>query len=199
VREPESPRITAPLGDVVTGRLRLARVVPADADVLAPVFAERAVWEFPFGRGMDAEWTAGFVTRAIDHWEQFGFGVWVVRTPTDQEVIGYLGLSMPAFLSELIPANRMPAVEVGWRLHPDYWGKGYATEGANAALRGAFETLQLGEVCSAPQSINPPSAYVAQRIGMQYERTATLVATDVRSAVDVDLYWITRQYWLEHC
>ena len=191
----DRPPIAAPLGEVVTDRLRLARVVPGDAKELAPVFAERAVWQFPYGRGMDAEWTAGFVARAIRHWDRFGFGLWVVRTLVDQMVIGYLGLSMPAFLSELIPAARMPAVEVGWRLHPDQWGKGYATEGATAALQQAFETLELTEVCSAPQDINPASGRVAQRIGMNYERTATLPATDTLDSVEVDLYWISREAW----
>lgn len=198
MEEPTSPEIAAPLADVLTARLRLARVAPDDADLLAPVFAERAVWEFPFGRGMTSEWTAAFVAQSIEHWGQFGFGLWVARKLADQEVIGYLGLSMPSFLSELIPAERMPAVEVGWRLHPEHWGHGYATEGAAAALRGAFETLQLSEVCSAPQSVNPRSARVAQRIGMEYERTATLAASDARGAVVVDLYWITRKQWLAH-
>lgn len=119
----DSPAILAPLGDAVTERLQLDRVVPGDAEALAPVFAHPAVWEFPFGRGMDAEWSAGFVARAADHWERFGFGLWVVRTTVGQEVIGYLGLSMPAFLPELVPADRMPAVEIGWRLHPDHRGK----------------------------------------------------------------------------
>jgi 3-dehydroquinate dehydratase/shikimate dehydrogenase len=193
---PDSPRIATPLGDVKTERLRLDRVAPEDANDLAPVFAERAVWEFPYGRGMDSEWTAGFVNRAISHWESFGFGLWVARTLARDEVIGYLGLSMPTFLSELIPAQRMPAVEIGWRLGADHWGRGYATEGAEAALHGAFETLELSEVCSAPQSVNPRSARVAERIGMQHERTDTLAATETRGAVDVDLYWITRRQWV---
>jgi RimJ/RimL family protein N-acetyltransferase len=193
--EPSAPRIAAALGDVVTDRLALMRPSPGDSELLAPVFAERAVWEFPYGRGMDAQWTAAFVDQAVAGWERYGFGIWVVRTLADAEVIGYLGLSMPSFLSELIPAERMPAVEVGWRLHPDHWGRGYATEGARAALGQAFETLQLSEVCSAPQSINPPSARVAERVGMEYERTATLAAIDARGAVDVDLYWISRAQW----
>lgn len=198
VAQPRSPGIAAPLADVTTERLLLARITPDDAGLLAPVFAQPAVWEFPYGRGMDADWTKTFVGRAIEHWDRSGFGLWVARTRSDQEVIGYLGLSMPSFLSELVGAARMPAVEVGWRLHPDHWGNGYATEGASAALCGAFETLQLSEVCSAPQSVNRPSARVAQRLGMQYERSATLAATDARGAVDVDLYWITRTQWMAH-
>jgi RimJ/RimL family protein N-acetyltransferase len=188
-----SPRIAAPLGEIATERLRLTHVVAEDADGLAAVFADRAVWEFPYGRGMGREWTGRFVRAAVTHWESFGFGLWVVKTLRDHMVIGYLGLSMPAFLSELVPAERMPAVEIGWRLHPEHWGQGYAAEGAHAALQEA--TLELSEVCSAPQSLNPRSARVAQRIGMEYERTATLAATDARGAVDVDLYWITRRQW----
>jgi RimJ/RimL family protein N-acetyltransferase len=193
---PASLQITRPLEDATTDRLRLVRVSPADTDDLAAVFAEPAVWKFPFGRGMDAAWTAEFVARAVEHWQRFGFGLWTVRTRSDDAAIGYLGLSMPAFLAEAVPAERMPAVEIGWRLHPDYWGNGLATEGAGAALQGAFETLELTEVCSAPQSINPPSARVAERIGMRHERTMTLVATSARGPVDIDLYWITREHWL---
>jgi RimJ/RimL family protein N-acetyltransferase len=196
VTDSSSPAIAAPLGDVVTERLRLTRFRAGDDAGLAPVFAERAVWEFPYGRGMSAEWTTTFVARAIVDWERFGFGLWVVRTLSDPRAIGYLGLSMPSFLSELVEAARMPAVEVGWRLHPEHWGRGYATEGAAVALREAFTTLRLGEVCSAPQRINSPSAAVARRIGMHHERTATLAATDARDAVEVDLYWITREHWL---
>jgi len=142
---------------------------------------------------MDEQWTAGFVDRAVDHWQQHGFGLWIARTLSNDETIGYLGLSMPPFLAEILPPARMPAVEIGWRLHPDHWGNGYATEGAHAALREAFETLQLREICSAPQSNNPRSARVAQRIGMHHERTVTLAPTTAREAVDVDLYWIARR------
>ncbi len=191
-----APQITAPLGAVATERLSLTPITQGDAEDLAPVFAEPAVWEFPYGHGMSAEWTAGFVDRAVADWEQFGFGLWVVRPVAHAEAIGYLGLSMPAFLSELVPAERMPAVEVGWRLHPDHWGKGYATEGAAIALKEAFQTLGLSEVCSAPQRINRPSVRVAERIGMDYERTATLAATSARGSVEVDLHWITHQAWL---
>lgn len=145
---------------------------------------------------MDAEWTAGFVARAIDHWQRFGFGLWTARRLADEAVVGYLGLSMPSFLPEVVAPERMPAVEVGWRLHPGQWGKGLASEGARAALREAFLTLQLTEVCSAPQDINLASVRVAERIGMHRECTAPLAATDTRAAVQIDLYWITRQQWL---
>jgi ribosomal-protein-alanine N-acetyltransferase len=196
VPDPEGPPIAAPLGEVRTARLRLTPVGPGDATALTPVFAEREVWRFPYGRGMDAGWTAAFVERAVRHWERFGFGLWIARTLAEEQTIGYLGLSMPAFLAEIIPEARMPAVEVGWRLHPTHWGRSLATEGAQAALDEAFETLGLAEVCSVPQTANRASARVAERIGMRLERTATLAATDSRGSVEVDLYRITRATWL---
>ena len=36
-----------------------------------------------------------------------------------------------------------PAVEIGWRLHPDHWGHGYATEAAAASWRFGFEEAGL--------------------------------------------------------
>jgi hypothetical protein len=48
--QPRSPGIAAPLGDVVTERPLLARIAPGDASLLAPMFAQPAVWEFPIGR-----------------------------------------------------------------------------------------------------------------------------------------------------
>ncbi len=56
---------------------------------------------------------------------------------------------MPTFLPEILPA-----VEVGWRLAPAAWGKGYTTEGATAALNQAFTTLGLDRVegCASKQS-----------------------------------------------
>jgi RimJ/RimL family protein N-acetyltransferase len=120
----------------------------------------------------------------------------VARMTAQPTPIGYLGLSMPSFLADVVPPARMPAVEVGWRLHPAHWGRGLAGEGANAALRGAFETLALDEVCSVPQTTNPASSRVAERIGMRRERTATLAPTEARGAVDVDVYWINRREWL---
>ncbi len=195
IEPPIGPPIAAPLGDVTTERLTLTRIGPADAEALTPVFAHPAVWRFPYGRGMDEAWTAGFVARAGAHWERVGFGLWLARAREDGAAIGYLGLSMPGFLAEAVGPERMPAVEVGWRLHPDHWGRGLASEGATAALREAFDTLGLREVCSAPQSINAASGRVAQRIGMTCEETVTLAATADRPAVDIDLYWITRDRW----
>ena len=60
----------------------------------------------------------------------------------------------------------MPAVEIGWRLAPAAWHKGYATEGASAALDFAFTHLELPQVVAMSVPTNGPSHRVMEGIGM---------------------------------
>jgi RimJ/RimL family protein N-acetyltransferase len=105
-------------------------------------------------------------------------------------VVGYVGLSVPIFLPEVLPA-----VEVGWRFDPGVWGRGYATEGARAALAEAFTTLGLDEVCSVPQSDNPASSRVCERLGMRFEREVVIPATSRRGVLTGLLYEMSRSEW----
>jgi RimJ/RimL family protein N-acetyltransferase len=175
---------------VVTERLTLRRFRPSDTDALAPVFAKPEVWRFPYGRGFTAEETAAFVAAQIAEWDACGFGCWLAQQHESGRTVGYVGLSVPHFLPDLLPV-----VEVGWRFDPDVWGRGYATEGAVAALDHAFGTLGLTEVCSAPQTENSPSSRVCERLGMTLERVVNLAPTARRGAVDANLYWMTAADW----
>jgi RimJ/RimL family protein N-acetyltransferase len=178
------------LRDVVTERLDLRRFVASDLDELAVVFANVDVWRFPYERGLTRDETAAFLDAQIRHWDDYRFGCWVARERLDGHLVGYVGLSVPTFLPEILPA-----VEVGWRFHPDAWGKGFATEGARAGLREAFTTLGLDEVCSVPQDGNPASARVAERLGMNLARHVAIPANEGRGAVIGLLYEITRSEW----
>ena len=60
-----------------------------------------------------------------------------------------------------------PAVEIGWRLHPDFWGHGYATEAAAASLRFGFENARLTEIVAFTTTRNTRSQAVMERIGMR--------------------------------
>jgi RimJ/RimL family protein N-acetyltransferase len=185
-----APALPAPLADVETERLQLARFRPDDLDELAVVFAEPAVWRFPFGRAFTRDETAAFLDTQIDQYESCGVACWLARERVGGRVVGYVGISVPTFHPEILPT-----VEVGWRLHPDAWGRGYATEGARAALDQAFGPLGLDRVCSLPQAENTASVRVAERLGMRRTRTLTLPGTDHRGPVNVAEFWITRDEW----
>ena len=77
--------------------------------------------------------------------------------------VGFVGLSVPRF-----EAHFTPCVEIGWRLSPEHWGRGYATEAARAALVFGFETLQLDEIVSFTVPENLRSRRVMEKIGMSH-------------------------------
>jgi RimJ/RimL family protein N-acetyltransferase len=186
------PTINAPLREMETSRLALRRFRPDDLDALADVFAKPDVWRFPYGRAFTQEETAAFIDAQMTEWRDCGFGCWLAAEKATGRVIGYVGISVPHFLPEILPA-----VEVGWRLDPDVWGRGYASEGAAAALDEAFGALGLDQVCSAPQTENLRSCRVCDRLGMRFERVVRLTPTQKRGAVDISLHWITRDQWAQ--
>lgn len=107
-----------------------------------------------------------FADRIDAHFNTHGFGLWAVEVPGDADFIGFVGLSVPSF-----DAPFMPAVEVGWRLDKTYWGKGYATEAAQAAVADGFERVGLTEIVSFTVPANIRSIRVMERIGMTHDPT----------------------------
>jgi len=184
------PTIDAPLGDVSTDRLELRRFHHDDLDELAIVFAKPEIWQFPYGRGFTKSETEVFLAGMIKEWEQCGFGCWVAIERDSAAIIGYVGLSVPMFLPEILPA-----VEVGWRFDPDHWGRGFASEGARAAIREGFTTMGLDEITSVPQAGNPASSRVAERIGMRFDGIVEIPANERRGQLEGLLYRITREEW----
>ena len=72
-------------------------------------------------------------------------------------------------MSFSVPAISGPAVEIGWRLTPDVWNQGLATEGALAVLQLAFEELLLPEVVAFTVPANLPSRRVMEKLGMSHD------------------------------
>lgn len=90
-----------------------------------------------------------------------GWGFWAVAVGDEVPFIGFVGLQP---VSDELPMA--PAVEIGWRILPAHWGKGYATEAARVSLDFAFGTLGLDEVVSFTAVENRPSRAVMARLGM---------------------------------
>jgi RimJ/RimL family protein N-acetyltransferase len=101
------------------------------------------------------------IARIERHFDQHGFGLYAAELIETKTFIGFIGLNVPAF-----EAPFMPAVEIGWRLAYDYWGRGLATEGARAVVRHAFEALKLTSLVSFTSTANLRSRRVMEHIGM---------------------------------
>lgn len=97
--------------------------------------------------------------------EERGWGFWAVELKGNGQFIGFVGLNIP-----VVELPFSPCVEIGWRLARPFWGKGYATEAAKAALQVGFETLALPEIVSFTALTNIRSQAVMARLGMQRNR-----------------------------
>ncbi len=90
-----------------------------------------------------------------------GWGFWAVEEAGGAPFVGMVGLHR---VNASLPFA--PAVEVGWRLHPDHWGQGYATEAAAASLGFGFDEAGLAEIVAFTTTHNTRSQAVMERIGM---------------------------------
>lgn len=83
------------------------------------------------------------------------------------ERVGTVLLKMAPLTSDGRPMPLSGDHEVGWHLHPDHWGHGYATEAAAGTLQRAFD-VGIDEVVALIVPGNERSVHVAERLGMQH-------------------------------
>jgi RimJ/RimL family protein N-acetyltransferase len=151
--------------DVLTPRLRIRNWTLDDLGPVAEIFADPRVWSFPFGRGFTSKETEEYLARKIEAQDSGMASPSAVELLENGRLIGYVSLAPPGWLPEV-----MPAVEIGWRLDPTYWGRGLATEGARALLEYGFNEMDLPEILSIYEPANVTSGRVMRRLGFRFER-----------------------------
>jgi RimJ/RimL family protein N-acetyltransferase len=118
-------------------------------------------------------------------WALYGFGMFSVIEKASGRWIGRLGPWQP---------EGWPGPEVGWGLVRDAWGKGYATEGASAAIDWAFDALGWTEVIHCIDAENVASQKVARRLGSRSLREGELPAPILKKTV---IWGQSREEWRE--
>ncbi|CAN2532940.1 Acetyltransferase [Methylocapsa aurea] len=156
-----------------TKRLRLRGWRDSDLEPFAELNADPRVMQF-YPRTLDRARSNASADRIRAKLNVRGFGLWAVEAPDVAPFLGYVGLAEPAFCSHFTPC-----VEIGWRLAYPYWGQGYATEAATAALDHAFHALSLSEVVSFTALGNRRSRRVMQRLGMSYSASDDFEHPDI--------------------
>lgn len=146
---------------IQTKRLILRPWKEEDLEPFAKLNADSRVMEH-FPATLSREESDQLARRISNKLQKQGWGLWAVSLLETSEFIGFIGLSIPSF-----SAHFTPAVEVGWRLAYEFWGKGYASEGALAVIKYGFETLKLTEIVSFTAIANKRSTRVMEKIGMQ--------------------------------
>jgi len=149
---------------ITTERLGLR---PWKADDLVPfaeMNADPEVRRF-FPRVLTREQSDAEVQHAQSIYARDGFCMFAAELRSTGEFAGFIGLQTMSFA---IPWLDQPAVEIGWRLRREHWGKGLATEGAREVVRFAFETAALRQIVAITVPANVRSRRVMERIGMKH-------------------------------
>jgi RimJ/RimL family protein N-acetyltransferase len=116
----------------------------------------------------------------LGHWELKGYGMWAVEEAATARLAGRIGFFNP---------EGWPGFELGWVLGREFWGRGFATEGARRALEFAFAELGRDHVISLIRPGNTASIRVAERLGERLEGSAELFDRDAL------VYGIGRDAW----
>jgi RimJ/RimL family protein N-acetyltransferase len=149
---------------ITTDRLILRTWKEKDGAPFAELNADPAVREF-FTTVLTREQSDAEMQYFRHTYERDGFGLFAAELIVSGEFTGFIGIQKMALA---VPSVAQPAVEIGWRLARRFWGKGLATEGAQAAMRYGFETLRLREIVAITVPANVRSRRVMDKIGLKH-------------------------------
>lgn len=145
---------------IETERLILREWQNEDLPAFSRINQDPQVLEF-LPAPLTVQETADWIKRIQQHFKEHSYGLYAATLKSTGELIGYIGLNIPAFESHFTPC-----VEIGWRLASEHWGYGYATEGAKAVLEYGFDRAELKEIVSFTVPANQRSIAVMEKIGM---------------------------------
>jgi len=120
-----------------------------------------------FEKPLSREESDTAVDRIMKHFEEKGFGLWVMESKETGEFIGTTGIFIPYF-----EAAYTPCVEIGWRMGVKYWGQGLVSEAARASLKYGFENVETEEIVAVTVPTNFRSRAVMDRLGMTHDPKA---------------------------
>ena len=150
-------QLLMPSQEIRTDRLLLTPLTPSDIDDVHAVFSDARTWtHLPAGRHTVRASSVDLVQRKIGGRARYGLGSWAVRSAADHAFLGVGGVDMTA----------AGVWNLGYRLAPWAWGRGYATEIARAAVAAADDIVPEVPITGRVLTNNPASAAVLERAGL---------------------------------
>jgi len=150
------------LDSFATARLQAERLTAEHLPEIRRMHADPAVMEHLRGVRDEAA-NAAYLARNLQHWRDYGFGLWVLRELGGGPPVGR------TVLRHLLVED-VEEVEVGYAFYPQYWGRGLATEIAAACLALGREKLHLTTIVAVTSLSNAASQHVLRKVGLEYER-----------------------------
>lgn len=171
---------------VETTRFILRELVPEDVDAFFELDTDPEVLKYlgvkPLERKEQAMDIIQYVRR---QYEENGIGRWAVEDKATGEFLGWAGLK---FIKETIN-GQCDFYDVGYRLLRRHWGRGIASECAQASLAYGFEVLKAPEIYAYAHADNGASNRVLQKVGLR------LVGTPEHEGMPLCWYKIEKAQW----
>lgn len=174
-------------------RIQLRQWRESDLAPFAKMNADPEVMRY-FPSCLSEDQSNALVERFTQDIDKSGWGFWAAERLDNSNFIGFIGIN---YTVQGLPFA--PCVDIGWRLSTSNWGHGFATEGAELALRYAFEHAELREVVSMTPVGNAASQRVMQKLGMKAQ-AKTFVHPKLEAGSPLAehvLYRIDRDDWLD--
>ena len=149
---------------IETERLILRGQKREDFDAFLQIWSDPEVTRFIGGKPSTREETWSRLLRNIGHWEEMGFGPWMICEKQGGALVGDIGFAN--FQRTLDPGfGETP--EIGWVLSPSVHGKGYASEAVSAAMAWADANFAGPRTVCMIDPDNGPSLRLAGRHGFR--------------------------------
>lgn len=179
-----------------TERLRLEPFAESHLEGLHSMNARPEVMRYLTGQPEAREQTAASIVRVQRCWAAWGTSWWAFIEPQSGRVAG-AGCVQHLRREAEMPANLEPLranpLEIGWRLHPDFWHQGFAGEAAARMAAFAFDTLAAVELLAVRHPDNLASARVMDRLGMRYRGLESWYGRTLATHVIDRAEWRSRQ------
>jgi len=149
-----------------TDRLRLRDLSEQDLDGMFALDSDPEVHQY-LGKKPITEKVAAlnYIKDIKKQYTERGIGRWAVELKETGEFIGWCGLRL---YNDYTFNNHTNFYDIGYRLRPKFWGKGYATEASKACLAYAWNVLKLEKVYGITEKENEASHKVLLKIGFDY-------------------------------
>lgn len=147
-----------------TERLWMRKFMVEDAEDMYLLNADPDVLRYTGDKAFESVEESYKFIEKYNPYDTEGFGRWVCVTKDTNEVIGWCGLRMQYDIN---------MVDLGYRFHKRFWGKGYATESGLASIEHGFKDHNLDVIIGRAAHDNIASINVLKKCGMQYWQETT--------------------------
>lgn len=145
---------------LTTERLCLRPFTMEDAPALFDIVQEPDVFQyFPTKANWALEKVERYLKHQAQHWETHGYGHWAVTLAASGPLMGWCGL-------EFLPDTN--ETEVGYLFSHRFWGKGFGTEAARAAVQFGLRDMGLQEIIGLTDPENIASQRVLEKSGLTF-------------------------------